>query len=368
MITFFHARTKLLVALVVLLYLLLPLIGLAQENPAANTNPVQAYTFEPLTQLPGLDSISESESLAGFLNQLYKILIGVGAVGAVIMIMFAGVQIMISSGSVRTNTEAKSRISNAVLGLLLILSPVIVFGIINPDILKLELDVRGLQSQYENVEVGAPGQFKSADQTLWQSMNGDRKADTQLCAESSGTPQYGCKKKDGSSERYHGVNDQCGQDENSFTLCRPPADSPKTAQQCTDQYSEIRNVPMTGNNKCSTLNGFVAVPNGCCAGANGSGNLCCAKPKNNSADDIAKLQIPEQYAWAIYFRPKNGSAAAAVTLVKSGPFATADECRRDYASKEFSLSLSNQERTDFPLGPQCLCDKQIKDYPNCPYK
>lgn len=114
------------------------------ETPAANTQNTQ---YVPLTQLPGLSGIADSTTLPTFFNYLYKICIGAAAVIAVLEIMIAGVEFMTSRGSVSSNEKAKSRIQNAVLGLVLVLSPTIFFGIINPSILNLDFtkDVANLK-------------------------------------------------------------------------------------------------------------------------------------------------------------------------------------------------------------------------------
>lgn len=120
--------------------LLVPLLTFAQTTTPSST-PVANGTgaFVPLTHLPQIDQLAQSQGFATFVNALYKICIGAGAVLAVIMIMVAGVQIMTSRGSVTSNEKAKNRIQNAVFGLILVLAPTIVFGIINPDILNLNL-------------------------------------------------------------------------------------------------------------------------------------------------------------------------------------------------------------------------------------
>jgi hypothetical protein len=59
--------------------------------------------------------------------------------------MYAGVEFMTSRGSVSSNENAKKHIQNAIFGLILVLSPTIVFGIINPDILHLDLNVSALK-------------------------------------------------------------------------------------------------------------------------------------------------------------------------------------------------------------------------------
>jgi len=112
----------------------------------ASTTPAMTYTFVPLTNLPVFDNLVSSPSLPAFLSGLYKICIGAAAVIAVLQIMRAGFLFMTNKGSVSGNEAAKSLIQNSILGLILVLSPVIVFGIIDPNILKLDLDVSGLQT------------------------------------------------------------------------------------------------------------------------------------------------------------------------------------------------------------------------------
>lgn len=112
--------------------LILPAIALAQE-------------FTSLTNLPGVADASGADSLPTFFNNLYKLCIGAAAVIAVIQIMRAGMYFMFNKGSVAHNEKAKGLISNAILGLLLVLSPTIIFGIINPDILSLKLDLKDIK-------------------------------------------------------------------------------------------------------------------------------------------------------------------------------------------------------------------------------
>lgn len=115
--------------------------------------PVVAFAdnnFVPLTNLPGIADAGGAPSLPYFLNNLYKICIGAAAVIAVLQIMRAGVLLMTNTGSISHNEQAKDLMRNSVLGLVLVLSPAIVFGIINPKILNLDLDVSGLKSDSLN--------------------------------------------------------------------------------------------------------------------------------------------------------------------------------------------------------------------------
>ncbi|MDB4991945.1 MAG: hypothetical protein JWL75_190 [Parcubacteria group bacterium] len=256
----------------------------AATTPAAgNQEGVATAPFTALTQLPQIDSATTAKTLPLFLNQLYKICIGAGAALAVIMIMIGGVQIMTSQGSVTSNEKAKSHIQNAILGLILILAPTIVFSIINPDILKLNIDVSGLQqlkSFDSGLVVGAPGQFTGADTALWEHVNGNRTTDLAACTASKGALTYGCKKKDGTT-RAVSAADTCTSDEDSYSVCKPSdSAAPMSQAQCTATYgTDIKPTSINSNgNFCSVASGYVSVPHGCCIGASPTDTLCCAKP------------------------------------------------------------------------------------------
>ncbi len=112
----------------------------------------QNGSFTPLAPIPGLtdsqsaNSVINSNSLANFFNNLYKYLIGLAAVLAVIEIIWGGLEIS-TKDSVSSHSNGKERIQQALLGLVLILSPVIVFSIINPSILNLSLNLPKLDTK-----------------------------------------------------------------------------------------------------------------------------------------------------------------------------------------------------------------------------
>ncbi|MEK7201599.1 MAG: pilin [Patescibacteria group bacterium] len=126
-----------------LVAILVPQVSLAAGTSTTPTTPqVQAPTslgFVPLTSIPGIESAGNSATLPDFLNNLYKLAIGVAAVLAVLQIVRAGIMYM-GGDSVWEKKEAKSLIALSVGGLILILSPVIVFSLINPKILELKID------------------------------------------------------------------------------------------------------------------------------------------------------------------------------------------------------------------------------------
>lgn len=105
-----------------------------------------AEGFVPLAPIPGLTQgiTADSAGLASFFNNLYKFLVGIAAILAVIEIIWGGIEIS-TQDSVSKQSDGRKRITNAILGLILVLSPVIVFSIINPNILNLSLNLPELE-------------------------------------------------------------------------------------------------------------------------------------------------------------------------------------------------------------------------------
>jgi hypothetical protein len=108
--------------------------------------------FTALAPIPGLTDVSptavvSSATLATFLNNLYKYLIGLAAIIAVIQIIWAGLDMAWEhKDSVAAITDDKGKIKNAIFGLVLVLSPALVFTIINPSILNLSLNLPAIKT------------------------------------------------------------------------------------------------------------------------------------------------------------------------------------------------------------------------------
>jgi len=114
--------------------------GVTQVTAAAANDPCgpNSTSFCSLTKIPLFDQAGNAGSLAAFLNAVYKICIGLAAVLAVLQLMRAGIMYM-GGDSVTEKSAARNLIAQSLFGLLLVLSPVIVFGIINPKILSLQI-------------------------------------------------------------------------------------------------------------------------------------------------------------------------------------------------------------------------------------
>ena len=107
-----------------------------------------AQGFVPLAPIPNLTEgvVANSGNLANFFNNLYKYLIGLAAMLAVIEIIWGGLEIS-TKDSVSKQSDGKERITQAIFGLILVLSPVLVFSIINPSILNLSLNLPKLDTK-----------------------------------------------------------------------------------------------------------------------------------------------------------------------------------------------------------------------------
>lgn len=107
-----------------------------------------AQGFVPLAPIPGLTqgATADTAGLANFFNNLYKYLIGLAAALAVIEIIWGGLEIS-TKDSVSKQSDGKNRITQALFGLVLVLSPVLVFSIINPSILNLSVNLPPLDTK-----------------------------------------------------------------------------------------------------------------------------------------------------------------------------------------------------------------------------
>ncbi len=141
--------------------------------------------FVPLTSLPGLDDVTSSNSIASFLNNLYKISIGAAAVLAVLQITRAGLMYM-TEESIAEKKEARHLITMSILGLVLVLSPALVFGIIDPRILELNVDVSQIRPTTGAGTGNAPG-TQQGDATDSTSTT-DSATDTTDTTDPEGTP------------------------------------------------------------------------------------------------------------------------------------------------------------------------------------
>ena len=121
-----------------------------------------AQEFVPLTGLPGVPT--SGATLPEYLNVIFRIVIGVGALLAVIQITLGGVMYM-TSEAIGGKAAGKSKIQAAIVGLLIILATVLILQTINPQILNLDI-LGGATEATPAPPFTAPGSTDSSLTTL----------------------------------------------------------------------------------------------------------------------------------------------------------------------------------------------------------
>lgn len=95
----------------------------------------------PLTGGELVTKITPANYVSGFI----KLLIGIAAVLAVFMIVWGGFEYVLTE-AVASKTDAKDRITKAILGLLLALSSYLILNTINPDLVNFRLDFKSYKA------------------------------------------------------------------------------------------------------------------------------------------------------------------------------------------------------------------------------
>src|SRR3990167_8707056 len=100
-------------------------------------------TYTPLAPLPGLPAVpyeTDTECPFGnYLNIIIKLIIGIAAVLAMVMIVMGGIEYL-TSDLVSSKEAGKDTIRNAILGLLIALGAYLILNTINPQLLSVCLD------------------------------------------------------------------------------------------------------------------------------------------------------------------------------------------------------------------------------------
>jgi len=108
------------------------------------SGPVIAESYKLLAPLPGSSTGEIETGEAGFtkyIQTLFPFMLSVAAVLAFIMLVIGGMQYMASAGNQQTMGDAKDRMTNAVLGLLLAALSVLILRTINPELVSLRFTI-----------------------------------------------------------------------------------------------------------------------------------------------------------------------------------------------------------------------------------
>lgn len=120
-------RTPFLLTLIFAGIGIIPAIAIAQ----------QAGQFVPL--VPDFPQIKvNSYNLPNLLNAFYGVAVGIAGLLAVIMVSIGGFKYMLSE-SVFSKSDAKEQITDALIGLGIVLAAVVLLKVINPDLINLDI-------------------------------------------------------------------------------------------------------------------------------------------------------------------------------------------------------------------------------------
>ncbi|MBY0376503.1 D-alanyl-D-alanine carboxypeptidase family protein [Patescibacteria group bacterium] len=103
----------------------------------------QLTSFDPSQE----DANGRNVALGIYLNIMIKIIIGIAAVLAMVMIVIGGIEYM-TSELISSKEAGKQRITNAVFGLILAMASYLILNTINPDLLKTDLNIQQAQITY----------------------------------------------------------------------------------------------------------------------------------------------------------------------------------------------------------------------------
>jgi hypothetical protein len=125
-------------AIIMVLLFILPALNVTLAAQPCETSSTGELVYCPLEPDAFGPELVGNTSLGGFLSQAFNFLLAAAAALSVIMIVWGGVEIMLSE-SVFSKDEGKKKIKNAIYGLLLALFSWLILYTINPDILNFNI-------------------------------------------------------------------------------------------------------------------------------------------------------------------------------------------------------------------------------------
>ena len=137
--------------------IIIPLIITVVLFSVFSTTYAALNDYTVLAPLPGIGNAGGTTNLETYLPAAFNLAIGIGAVLAFIMITWGGITYA-TSDAISGKAQGKEWITNAIWGLLLVISAWIILATINPQILKfnLSLDVPQVKAGQPTVIPGVP--------------------------------------------------------------------------------------------------------------------------------------------------------------------------------------------------------------------
>ena len=125
------------------------------DNGTAGCVNGKLTTFDPTSGSDG-----KNAALGKYLNLMIKLIIGIAAVLAVVMIVVGGIEYM-TSELISGKEAGRERITQAILGLLVALGAYALLNTINPSLLKSDLDIPGVTVKVD-LEADVPQTYDPA--------------------------------------------------------------------------------------------------------------------------------------------------------------------------------------------------------------
>ena len=101
------------------------------------------FAVELLLKWPtiGDQTLGEQSSVPELIKYIYTFALGICGITALASIIYGAAQYTFSAGDASKAGDAKDRITQALLGILILLAAVLILTIINPDLISLNLNI-----------------------------------------------------------------------------------------------------------------------------------------------------------------------------------------------------------------------------------
>lgn len=110
--------------------------------------------FEIPGQNPGDPAVAKVTDIGAYVNTVYKFLLGFGITVAIVMVMIGGLQYVLAAGGGNVK-QAKERIQNAVVGLILLFCAALILQSVNPRLLTLQPPRLAAIKRVDTIEPGS---------------------------------------------------------------------------------------------------------------------------------------------------------------------------------------------------------------------
>ena len=95
---------------------------------------------------------SENQSLGALIGYLYFFIVGIAGLAAFVMLVWGGVQWLLSGAIPSQASEAKEKIRNAIIGLLLVLASFLIIQVVNPELTIMNVNLLSLDDRTDLIK------------------------------------------------------------------------------------------------------------------------------------------------------------------------------------------------------------------------